>query len=61
MGKVEVLVVKDCCASPTASVGNLVGINQIRREKENIVQMLNLNIILIFDHEFVYILKSLSR
>ena len=40
MGKVEVLVVKDCCASPTASVGNLVGINQIRREIENIVQIL---------------------
>ena len=45
MGKVKVLVVKACFASPMAPV-NLVGIHQIRKDKENIVQMLSL--ILIF-------------
>ena len=38
MGKVKVLVVKACFASPMAPV-NPVGIYQIRKEKENIVQM----------------------
>ena len=39
MGKVKVLVVKACFASLMAPV-NLVGIYQLRKEKENIVQML---------------------
>ena len=61
MGKVEALVVKACCASPMAPVENLVGIYQIKKEKEQIVQILNLNIVLIFDYAIVYIFKSLSR
>ena len=40
MGKVEALVMKVFCASPMAPVESLVGIYQIRKEKENIAQML---------------------
>ena len=40
MGKVEDLVVKACCASPMAPVDYLVGIYQIRKEKEDECKML---------------------
>ena len=43
MGKVEVLVGNTFYASPMAPVGNLVGIYQISKEKEHVVQIRNPN------------------
>ena len=56
MGKVEVLVGNTFYASPMAPVGNLVGIYQISKEKEHVVQMVieTQTIILISDYAFVY-------
>ena len=53
MGKVEVLVGNTFYASPMAPVGNLVGIYQISKEKEHVVQITQ-TIILISDYAFVY-------